>query len=75
MQDMYMITELMKNEYSLSEIENIPTLNGSGVFEKLSTELLVNFTDCRKSSSLMKQKIVDATNIHLKVLQYISNCA
>lgn len=37
MQDMYMITELMKNENSLAELHKIPTLDDSGVFEKLGT--------------------------------------
>lgn len=35
---------------------------------------MINFTDERKSSNLTKQKIVDAANIHLKILTYMVNC-
>jgi hypothetical protein len=75
MQDMYMVTELMKNEYSLEQMEEIPSLDSSGVFGKMATERLTSFTDCRKSSNLMKQKIVDAANIHNKIIKYIINCS
>ena len=69
-----MITELMKNENNLSRLHELATLDDSGIFDKLSTDFLINFTDECKSSNLMKQKIVDATNIHIKVLTFISNC-
>ena len=35
---------------------------------------LTNFTSERRSSDKMKQQVVDATNIHEKVLKYIFNC-
>jgi predicted DNA-binding protein YlxM (UPF0122 family) len=74
MQDMYMVSELMKNEYSLSEIDQLMNIDSSGVFNKIGTDNLTSFTDCRMSSNLMKQKIVDAANIHNKIIKYITNC-
>lgn len=59
----------------MSDIRNIKTLESSGMFKKLGTERLLNFTDERTSSNIMKQSVLDAENIHLKVLQFILNCA
>ena len=64
----------MKNENDLSNLQNIPTFNEAGLFKIMSTDHLINFTDERKSSNLVKQKLVDATNIHNKVVCYITNC-
>ena len=50
------------------------TLVSSKTYAELATAKLINFTDERKSSSLMKQQVVDASNIHKKVLTYILNC-
>jgi hypothetical protein len=44
------------------------------MFKKLGTERLLNFTDERTSSDIMKQSVLDAENIHLKVFQFILNC-
>lgn len=44
------------------------------MFKKLGTDRLLNFTDERTSSNLMKQSVLDAENIHLKVLQFVLNC-
>jgi|688.fasta_scaffold360983_1 hypothetical protein len=64
----------MKNETSFEKISEIATLDSSGIFNKLGTDCLLNFVDCRKSTNIVKQKIVYAANIHLKVLKYIINC-
>jgi hypothetical protein len=64
----------MKNEYSLEEIDKMLNLDTSGVFMKIGTDNLTSFTDCRKSSNLMKQKIVDAANIYNKIIKYVINC-
>jgi hypothetical protein len=74
MQDIYMMSEIIKNEYKVSEIRGIKTLESSGMFKKLGTDRLLNFTDERTSSNLMKQSVLDAENIHLKVLQFVLNC-
>lgn len=74
MQDMFMITELMKNQNEISNIDKIQTLDNSGIFNRLGSDYLINFTDCRKSSNITKQKVVDAANIHLKILAYMVNC-
>lgn len=65
----------MKNENNLSNLEEIPTLVTSHTFENLSTDRLMNFTNERKTNNLPKQKLVDATNIHLKILSYITQCS
>jgi hypothetical protein len=58
----------------MKEIGGIKTLESSGMFKKLGTEKLLNFTDERTSSNFMKQSVLDAENIHLKILQFILNC-
>lgn len=60
MQDIYMMSEVIKNEYKMSEIRGIKSLEGSGMFKKLGTERLLNFTDERTSSNIMKQSVLDA---------------
>ena len=52
----------------MAEIRGIKTLESSGMFKKLGTERLLNFTDERTSSNIMKQSVLYAENIHLKVL-------
>ena len=74
MQDLFMINELMKNENNLSDLDNLPTLKSSHTFGSLSTDKLMNFTNERKSNNLPKQKLVEATNIHLKIMEYIKMC-
>ena len=49
-------------------------MDNSGIFNRLGSDYLINFTDCRKSSNITKQKVVDAANIHLKILAYMVNC-
>jgi len=44
------------------------------MFNDLGTDRLVNFTSERTSSDIMKQNVLDAENVHLKVIQYILNC-
>lgn len=68
MQDIYMMSEIIKNESDIDAIRGIPTLETSGMNAKLGEERLINFTDERTSSNLMKQSVLDAENIHLKVL-------
>jgi len=36
--------------------------------KKLGKKRLINFTDERTSSNIMKQSVMDAENIHLKIL-------
>lgn len=74
MQDLFMISELVKNENSLAKMRDIKTLDSSGTLAKLADVHLLNFTSERKSSNKMKQNVVDASNIHHKVLRYIFNC-
>ncbi len=45
------------------------------MINKLGVERLTNFTDERTSSNIMKQSVLDAENIHLKVIEFILNCA
>ncbi len=40
----------------------------------LGTDHLINFTSERTSSCLDKQKLVNATNIHTRIIKYITNC-
>ena len=35
---------------------------------------MLNFTDERNSSDYIRQSVLDAENIHLKVLEYVKNC-
>lgn len=74
MQDLFLISELIRYENSVLSIRGIPTLDSSKTFQELGTSKLVNFTSERTSSDLMKQNVLDAENVHLKVLQYILNC-
>jgi inositol 1,4,5-triphosphate receptor type 1/inositol 1,4,5-triphosphate receptor type 3 len=76
MQDIYMMSEIIKNEHNMTEVKKnaIKTIQTSGMYDKLGTNLLLNFTDERTSSNCMKQSVLDAENIHLKVLTFILNC-
>lgn len=74
MQDLYMMSELVKNENELKNLRDVKTLDASGTYKNLATEKLINFTSERRSSNNMKQQVVDASNIHEKVLKYIFNC-
>jgi hypothetical protein len=69
-----MISELIRQENSVMRIRNVPTLDGSRSYAELGTKKLVNFTSERTSSSLMKQSVLNAENIHWKVIQYVLNC-
>ena len=75
MKTMYLINQLMKNEYDLSSIDTIPSIEDSGTFNILGTDHLLNFTNERTSSCLAKQKLVSATNIHSKIIKFIINCS
>lgn len=75
MQDIYMMSEVIKNEYDIEEVKGIKTLETSGMTGKLGGDRLINFTDERTSSNFMKQSVLDAENIHLKVLEFILNCS
>jgi len=74
MQDLYMISELIRYENSVLNIRQVPTLDSSKSYGELGTNRLINFTSERTSSDLMKQNVLNAENIHWKVLQYILNC-
>ena len=74
MQDLFMIAELIRYENSINDIRSIPTLDSSKTFVELGTAKLINFTSERTSSDLMKQNVLDAENVHHKVLQFILNC-
>lgn len=74
MQDLYIISQLMKNENDIKEVRKMKTLTSSKMYNELATGKLINFTDERKSSNSMKQQVVNASNIHHKVLTYILNC-
>ena len=45
MKTMYLINQLMKNEYDLSSIDTIPSIEDSGTFNILGTDHLLNFTN------------------------------
>lgn len=44
MQDLFMISELVKNENSLARIRDIKSLDSSGTYSKLADQKLINFT-------------------------------
>jgi hypothetical protein len=60
MQDIYMMSEVIKDEYKMRDLRGIRTLESSGMFKKLGTDRLLNFTDERTSSNIMKQSVLDA---------------
>lgn len=60
MQDIYMMSEIIKDEYKMKDLRGIRTLESSGMFKKLGTDRLLNFTDERTSSNIMKQSVLDA---------------
>lgn len=60
MQDIYMMSEIIKDEYKMRDLRGIRTLESSGMFKKLGTDRLLNFTDERTSSNIMKQSVLDA---------------
>jgi hypothetical protein len=55
-------------------IGDIKNLDASKTFKELGTDKLLNFTDERTSSNFMKQSVLDAENIHQKVIDFILNC-
>lgn len=55
-------------------MREIKSFDSSGTFKDLAGQKLVNFTSERRSSDLMKQQVVDASDIHEKVLKYVFNC-
>ena len=74
MEVLYLLTELMKNENNILEVDRVKGIHESGVFEALGSERLVNFTGERSSTSRMKQEIIYSSNLYKKVLNYIFNC-
>ena len=74
MQDMYMISELVKNESDVQVLKDVKTLDASGCYKNLGHEKLLNFTSERRSSNNFKQQVAEASNIHDKVLRFIFNC-
>jgi hypothetical protein len=74
MEDMYLLTELMKNENSILSLHTITSIHDSGIFGALGSNRLINFTGERSSTNRMKQEIVYSSNLHLKVLTFIFNC-
>ena len=74
MKAMHMISVLMTNEYNLSNMAEIKSLEDSGIYDQLGTDRLINFTNERTSSNLPKQKLVCSMNVHSKVLNFVKNC-
>jgi hypothetical protein len=74
MQDMFMISELIRFENTMKNMPNTPTLDSSKTFAELGTSKMINFTSERTSSDWMKQSVLDAENLHMKVLQFVLNC-
>ena len=74
MQDMFMLSELMKNEKSISNLSNIKTLGQSGIERHLSTDRLINLSNERESNNKLYQKIIKSSKIHLLILHYVRNC-
>lgn len=52
---MYLLTELMKNENCILELEQVRGIHESGTFSALGCERLINFTGERSSTNRMKQ--------------------
>jgi hypothetical protein len=75
MQDIFIMSEIIKSEYKISDLNGIKSLEASGMYKRLGTDKLVNFTDERTSSNIMKQSVLYAENIHFKILEFILNCA
>lgn len=74
MQDMFMLSELMKNEKSISNIGKIKTLGQSGIERYLSTDRLINISNERESNNKLYQKIIKSSQIHIMILHYVKNC-
>ncbi len=74
MTTLYYLSELMKNEYDIHNMDKMKTLETSHCYEYLGAERLINFTMERSSTSQMKQYIVYCSNLHQKVLAFIYNC-
>jgi hypothetical protein len=55
MEVLYLLTELMKNENSITNIDRIKSIHETGIFEALGSNRLINFTGERSSTSRMKQ--------------------
>lgn len=74
MTTLFNLSELMKNENDISNIDRMRTLEGSGCYDYLAADKLLNFTMERSSTSQVKQYIVFCANLHPKVLAFIFNC-
>lgn len=55
MEVLYLLTELMKNENSVLNLDGIRSIHEAGIFEALGSRRLINFTGERSSTSRMKQ--------------------
>lgn len=55
MEVLYLLTELMKNENSVLNLEAIRSIHDAGIFDALGSNRLINFTGERSSTSRMKQ--------------------
>lgn len=74
MSSLYYLSELMKNENDIKNLDRMKTLETSHCYDYLGAEKLINFTMERSSTSQVKQYIVYCSNIHQKVLSFIYNC-
>ena len=60
MQDLFMLSELIRHENSVLSLRHVQTLDGSRSYHELGTKKLINFTSERTSSNLMKQSVLNA---------------
>ena len=74
MQVINMMSEIIKNEVDVKDVKQYLSLESLGLTNLLGEETLLNFTDERNSSNIMKQSVLDAENIHFNVLEFILNC-
>ncbi len=73
MQVLFNLSELMKNENKIEELD-FEGLTNSKMMDLLGSHRLINFTGERSSNNKMKQKIVYSSKIYKKVLVFIFNC-
>ena len=74
MQVINMMSEIIKHEVEINDYKQYLSLESGNLINVLGEETLLNFTDERNSSDYIKQSVLDAENIHLKVLEYVKNC-
>ena len=74
MQVINMMSEIIKHEVEINDYKQYLSLESGNFINLLGEETLLNFTDERNSSDYIKQSVLDAENIHLKVLEYVKNC-